>query len=138
MENKKFVIGVDFGSDSVRALVVDAATGEELATSVSFYRRWKQGDYCNPKENQYRQHPQDYIDSLTFVVTDSLSRCSEEVRKSVVGISFDTTASTPAIVDATGTPLAMLPEFADKNLEEAILWSSSRVRRFGKTDEQLS
>ena len=101
MENKKFVIGIDFGSDSVRALVVDAATGEELATSVSFYRRWKQGDYGVPKETQYRQHPQDSIDSLTFVVTDALSRCSEEVRQNVVGLSFDTTASTPAIVDTT-------------------------------------
>ena len=122
MENKKFVIGIDFGSDSVRALVVDAATGEELATSVSFYRRWKQGDYCVPKENQYRQHPQDYIDSLTFVVTDALSRCSEEVRQNVVGLSFDTTASTPAIVDTTGTPLALLPEFAEDPDAMVVLW----------------
>ena len=122
MENKKFVIGIDFGSDSVRALVVDAATGEELATSVSFYRRWKQGDYCVPKENQYRQHPQDYIDSLTFVVTDALSRCSEEVRQNVVGLSFDTTASTPAIVDTTGTPLALLPEFAEDPDAMFVLW----------------
>ena len=74
------------------------AANKELTTTL------KVRLYCakhNPKENQYRQHPQDYIDSLTFVVTDALSRCSEEVRKSVVGISFDTTASTPAIVDAT-------------------------------------
>ena len=122
MKSEKFVIGVDFGSDSVRALVVRAANGEELASSVSFYRRWKEGEYCNPKENRYRQHPQDYIDSLTFVVTDALSRCSEEVRANVVGISFDTTASTPAIVDKNGTPLALLEEFKEEPDAMFILW----------------
>lgn len=122
MNSKKYVIGVDFGSDSVRALVVDAATGAELATSVCFYPRWKKGLYCNPKENQYRQHPNDYIESLTFVVTDALSRCDEEVRKGVVGISFDTTASTPALVDQTGTPLALREEFAEEPDAMFVLW----------------
>lgn len=122
MKNGKYVIGVDFGSDSVRALVVDASTGAELATSVRLYPRWKEGLYCDPKENRYRQHPKDYIESLTFVVTDALSRCSEEVREGVVGISFDTTASTPAIVDKTGTPLALREEFAEEPDAMFVLW----------------
>ena len=55
--DSKYVIGIDFGSDSVRSIVVDAADGSELANAVVEYPLWKQGKYCNPSENRYRQHP---------------------------------------------------------------------------------
>ena len=54
---EKYVIGLDYGSDSARAIVVNALTGETLATAVKYYPRWKEGKYCNPAINQYRQHP---------------------------------------------------------------------------------
>ena len=110
--NRKYVIGIDFGTDSVRALIVATDNGEELASAVSAYPRWSKGLYCNPKVNQYRQHPQDYIDSLTEAVREAVGQCDDEVRLSIVGLSFDCTASTPVLTDCTGTPLAMLPEFA--------------------------
>ena len=60
----KYVIGVDYGTDSCRAVIVEAETGKEVASSVKYYRRWKDGKYCIPLENQYRQHPLDYIETL--------------------------------------------------------------------------
>lgn len=118
----KYVIGLDYGSDSARALVVNAETGESLATSVKYYPRWKKGLYCNPKINQWRQHPKDYLEVLEATVTEALSKCAADVADNVVGIAFDTTGSTPAFTDETGTPLAMLPEFAENPNAMFVLW----------------
>lgn len=118
----KYVIGLDYGSDSARALVVNAESGEILSTSVKYYPRWKKGLYCNPKTNQWRQHPKDYLEVLEATVTDALSQCAQGVAENVVGLAFDTTGSTPAFTDENGTPLAMLPEFAENPNAMFVLW----------------
>ena len=61
---QKFVVGVDFGTDSVRSVIVNAFNGDEVASSVFQYPRWKKGLYCDPSQNQFRQHPLDYIEGL--------------------------------------------------------------------------
>ncbi|MDI9552063.1 MAG: ribulokinase [Bacteroidota bacterium] len=119
---EKYVIGLDYGTDSARALVVDAETGDILGASVKHYPRWMKGLYCDPKINQWRQHPKDYLEVLEFIVTDALSQCAPDVAKNVVGIAFDTTGSTPAFTDESGTPLAMLPEFAENPDAMFVLW----------------
>ncbi|MDD3079351.1 MAG: ribulokinase [Paludibacter sp.] len=118
----KYVIGLDYGSDSARAVVVNAETGEEMASSVKYYPRWMEGKYCVPTGNQYRQHPQDYIDVLEYTVNDALSKCPAGTAENVVGIAFDTTGSTPAFTDKNGVPLAMLPEFAENPNAMFVLW----------------
>lgn len=124
-----YVIGIDFGSDSVRCLVVDAANGAEIASSVVVYPRWKERMYCDPSKNQYRQHPLDYIESLEKCVRQALSHCPNEVATSVRGISFDTTASTPVLTDKEGTPLALLPQFAENPNAMFVLWKDHTALR---------
>jgi L-ribulokinase len=126
---KKYVIGLDYGSDSARAIVADALTGETLATAVHYYPRWKAGKYCNPEKNQYRQHPLDYIEALECCVKEALAQCPVGTAEQVVGMAFDTTGSTPAFTDATGTPLAMLPEFADNPNAMFVLWKDHTAVR---------
>lgn len=118
----KYVIGLDYGTDSARCLIVRAETGEIVASSEKEFSRWKQGLYCNPKTNQWRQHPLDYLEALEDSVTEALSLCAPEVAPNVVGIAFDTTGSTPAFVDNTGMPLALHSEFSDNPNAMFVLW----------------
>ncbi|MDR2466248.1 MAG: ribulokinase [Prevotellaceae bacterium] len=118
----KYVVGLDYGTDSCRAVIVEAETGAEVASSEKFYKRWKEGKYCDPLKNRYRQHPLDYIESLEESVREALSLSPEGTAENVVGISFDTTGCTPALVNADGLPLALMPEHAEKPDAMFVLW----------------
>lgn len=117
-----YTIGVDYGSDSVRSIIVDASNGAEIATSVFEYPRWKKGMYCVPAENQFRQHPLDYLEGLEKTITDALSKSPKGVAENVVAISIDTTGSTPVAVNRAGVPLALTPEFAENPNAMFVLW----------------
>ncbi len=69
---KKYVIGIDYGTDSVRSVVVDTTNGKIAGTSVFDYPRWKKGLYCDPSSNRFRQHPLDYIEGLEQSVKGAL------------------------------------------------------------------
>jgi L-ribulokinase len=140
----KIVIGLDYGTDSARAVIVNAENGEMLASSVKHYPRWSEGKYSNPSANQYRQHPQDYIDVLEATIHDALAQCPQGTASQVAGIAFDTTGSTPAFTDATGTPLALLPELAENPNAMFILWKdhtalreAAEINQLAKTEGQI-
>lgn len=124
MEHKKYqyVLGIDFGTDSCRALVVDARNGKERAVGVGEYPRWKQGLYCNPKINQYRQHPLDYIESLVAAAHKAVTQLSEDERLAILGLTIDTTGSTPALTDEEGQPLALSSRYAEDPDAMFMLW----------------
>lgn len=136
--DKKYVLGIDFGSDSVRALVAKADDGATCATAVSEYPRWKQGLYCDSSLNQYRQHPQDYIDSLIACVREALSSAGPEVASCIVGIGIDTTGSTPVLTDKDGTPLSLLPAFADIPDAMFVLWKDHTAVEEAERISELS
>ena len=119
---KKYVIGIDYGSDSCRGVVTDTTNGVELASEVFYYPRWKKGLYCNPSKNQFRQHPLDYVEGLKHVVKVIVERVGKEVAEQIVGISVDTTGSTPCAVNKEGVPLALLPGYEGNPNAMFILW----------------
>lgn len=122
MKKDVFVIGVDFGTDSVRSLVVNAATGQEAGSAVHYYPRWKQGLYCDAALQQYRQHPLDYLEGLEESIKGALQQCPPGTAALVKGISVDTTGSTPVAVNEQGTPLALLPGFEENPNAMFVLW----------------
>ena len=120
--NDAFVIGVDYGTDSVRSMIVNTKNGEEVASSVFYYPRWRDGLYCKPHENQFRQHPLDYVEGLETSIKNCLKQAGENVAKNIKAISIDTTGSTPVAVDETGTPLALLSGFEENPNAMFVLW----------------
>ena len=122
MENKNYVIGVDYGTDSVRSIIVDASNGIEICADIFYYPRWKAGAYCNPSINQFRQHPQDYIDGLEQTIINCVKKAGPEIAAAIKGIGVDTTGSSPVAVDQSGTPLALTPAFAENPNAMFVLW----------------
>lgn len=120
--SKKLVLGLDYGTDSVRAFIADAITGEEVSSAVEYYPRWAQGLYCDPSVNLFRQHPQDYIDSMEVVIRKALQNAPAGTGDLILAITIDTTGSTPVAVDSDCTPLALKPEFAENPNAMFVLW----------------
>lgn len=121
VKGKHYVLGADFGSDSVRVVVIDSSNGELAGAAVSYYPRWRQGLYCNPRLNQFRQHPSDHIESFVAAVHEVSEVCPEALPK-VRGICIDTTGSTPALCDADGMPLALDVRYQDDPDAMFYLW----------------
>lgn len=119
---KKYVIGIDYGTDSVRSVIVDTSNGKIVGTSVFEYPRWKKGLYCVPSVNQFRQHPLDYIEGLEQSVKGALKGLDNDIINNIAGITVDTTGSTPVAVDKDGVPLSMKPGFEDDPDAMFVLW----------------
>ncbi len=116
---KKLVIGMDFGTDSVRGLLVDPVSGEVVASGISYFKRWKAGLYCNPGKDQYRQHPLDYTESIDEVFEKLFAT---ESAADVLAVATNTTGSTPVAVDAQCRPLALSEGFSENPNAMFVLW----------------
>lgn len=124
-----YALGVDYGTDSVRALLVDTQTGSEIATHVVMFPRWKQGLYCVPAKDQFRQHPLDYLESLQEAMRGLWEKAPQNAASQVVGLSFDTTGSTPVAVDENGVALALKAEFAENPNAMFVLWKDHTANK---------
>ena len=136
MSADKFVIGVDYGTDSVRSVIVNAANGKEVASSVFNYPRWQQGLYCDASQNQFRQHPLDYAEGLEQTIKDCLKKAGPSVTSEIKAISVDTTGSTPVAVNEAGVPLALTPGFENNPNAMFVLWKDhTGVKEAGEIND---
>ena len=122
-----YSIGIDYGTNSCRSLIVDLRDGTELGSVVFPYPSGHQGILTDPKDpNVARQNPQDYLDGLQTTIKGALDQAKADFPDfdpaQVIGIGVDTTGSTPIPVDADGTPLALKPEWQDNLAAFVWLW----------------
>jgi L-ribulokinase len=121
-----FTLGLDYGTNSVRALIVDTADGREIATSVWNYEHGDSGVILSRDPNLARQHPADYIKGAELSIQRALATARKHVRgfkpEQIAGIGVDTTGSTPLPVDGRGQPLAFDRRFARNPAAMAWLW----------------
>jgi L-ribulokinase len=122
----RFTIGVDFGTNSVRAIVCSLADGRTVGTRVFDYPSGEQGVLLHPGDPHLaRQNPADYVEGLRASVTGALADADRDpafARDRVIGIGVDTTGSTPLPIDAQARPLAMDPRWKDHLAAQAWLW----------------
>ncbi|MFT4565243.1 MAG: L-ribulokinase [Saprospiraceae bacterium] len=121
MSGEKYVVGLDYGTDSVRALLVDSKDGKEIGSEVFYYPRWKEEMYCDPLINRYRQHPDDYLEGIEYTIR-ALLQHHDIIGEDIKSICIDTTGSSPIAVDMNGVPLCYNPAFAENPNAMTILW----------------
>lgn len=123
---RRFAIGVDYGTNSVRALVVDVDSGDEVGSHVYAYPSGDAGILLDAKDPHLaRQNPADYIEGFYVSVREAIVAAGDRegfAPGGVVGIGIDTTGSTPIPVDERGVPLALHDEFAGNLAAHAWLW----------------
>ena len=120
--SRLLVLGIDYGTDSCRAVVTDAQDGTEAASAVAEYPRWASGSFCDPARNIFRQHPSDYIESLLKAMDSLLDQLGPAALASIRGVAIDTTGSTPCAVDKAGMPLSLSSEFNADPDAMFVLW----------------
>jgi L-ribulokinase len=123
----RYALGLDYGTNSARAVIVDLADGRELSGPVAEYPSGELGILLDPADpNCARQNPRDYVDALTRLVPEAIAQARDTKSgfdpMEIVGIGVDTTGSTPIPVDRDGTPLAMHDEFRGNLNAMAWLW----------------
>jgi len=122
----KHSIGLDYGTNSVRCLIVDTRNGREVGTAVWEYAHGTHGVILSRDPNLARQHPADYITGAEIAIKKALAQARRAVKgfkpEQVVGIGVDTTGSTPLPVDRNGRPLAFDKRFAKNPAAMAWLW----------------
>jgi L-ribulokinase len=122
----KYTIGLDYGTNSVRALIVNVANGGEVASAVWTYAYGIQGVILSRDPNLARQHPADYLEGAEKTIKQALDTAKKTVKgfdpAQVIGIGVDTTGSTPLPVDAEGQPLVFNKKFANNPAAMAWLW----------------
>ncbi|MFV8379914.1 ribulokinase [Flavobacterium sp. LB3R33] len=118
---KNYVIGLDYGTDSVRAMLIDTENGQELASNVCQYKRWATKEYCNASTNQFRQHPLDHIEGLEATIKYVVQ--NSNIDPSLIrSICIDTTGSSPVPVTKDGIPLALTEGFEHNPNAMMVLW----------------
>jgi len=124
--NNRYTIGLDYGTNSVRALVVDITNGRELGTAVWNYKHGNEGVILSRDPNLARQHPADYVQGTALSIRKALAAAKQRLKgfnpEQVIGIGVDTTGSTPLPVDRNGHPLAFQKRFAKNPDAMAWLW----------------
>ena len=126
MSATNYAIGLDYGTNSVRTLIVNIANGREVASAVWNYEHGTQGVILSRDPNLARQHPADYVKGAEVTIKKALAQAKRAVRgfvpDQIIGIGVDTTGSTPLPVDRHGIPLAFDKRFAKHPAAMAWLW----------------
>lgn len=124
--SSQYTIGLDYGTNSVRALIVNAVNGREIATAVWNYEHGTAGVILSRDPNLARQYPADYVKGAEITIKRALADAKKNVRgfkpRQVAGIGVDTTGSTPLPVDKNGQPLAFQKRFSRNPAAMAWLW----------------
>ena len=141
-----YAIGLDYGTNSCRSLLINLENGDELGSVVFNYPSGELGILTDPNDpNVARQNPQDYLDGLEAIIRGAIEQATEKDSSfdpaKVIGIGVDTTGSTPIPVDAEGTPLGLKPEFSDNLNAMVWLWkdhtSHKEAGRITATAEEM-
>ncbi|MFO1487314.1 MAG: ribulokinase [Verrucomicrobiota bacterium] len=122
----QYTIGLDYGTNSVRALIVNVANGAEVAAAVWGYSHGTAGVILSRDPNLARQHPADYLQGAEITIKQALATAKKTVKGfnagQVIGIGVDTTGSTPLPVGKDGQPLVFQKKFANHPAAMAWLW----------------
>ena len=134
---RKLAAGVDYGSDSVRVLLVEMENGNAVSEGVCAYPRWAEKKYCDPGKVQYRQHALDYIEGLETAMKEAIAKAGPDAGSRIASIAIDTTGSTPCPVDREGNPLCLREEFAENPNAMFHLWKDHTAVEEAKEINQV-